>query len=125
MNEWDRCKHWIEAALQYADGTHTLEDIRQGIAEDRFQLWTGEKSAIVTEILTYPRKKAVNFFLIGGDLDELKLMEPVICEWAKHKGCDRSIGIGRKGLMRVFADAGYQPRWQYIAKELAVGGSNF
>ena len=120
MDEFDRCTPWIEAALAYADGTHTLEDIRNGIAEDRFQLWAGKRAAIVTELLAYPRKKAVNFFLIGGDLDELKIMEPIICEWAKRQGCDRSIGVGRKGLQRVFERAGYVPKWFYISKELVA-----
>lgn len=117
-DEWDRCKEWIAGALQYADGTHTLADIKDGIAADRFQLWAGDNAAIVTEIIGYPRKKALNFFLIGGDLSELKIMEPVICQWARLQGCTRAIGVGRKGFQRVFAEAGYEPRWFYIAKEL-------
>ena len=32
MTEWERCRPWIEAALIYADGTHSIEDIAAGIA---------------------------------------------------------------------------------------------
>lgn len=118
-SEWQRVKPWIETALEYADGTHTIEDIADGIRSDRFQLWCGDNAAIVTEILEFPRLKAVNFFLIAGDLKELvEEMEPEVVKWAKSFGCQRVIGVGRKGFERVFRSKGYTPRWHYIAREL-------
>lgn len=119
-SEWLRCRPWIEAALTYADGTHTIEDIEAGIASGRFQFWAGKRCALVTEIIEYPRLKALNFFLIGGDLGELMQLEPQISGWARAHGCSRALGVGRKGFERVFAAHGFRPKWTYIAKDLAA-----
>jgi hypothetical protein len=119
MTEWERCRPWIEAALIHADGTHSIDDIAAGIASGRFQFWPGKNCAAVTEIIVFPRLTALNFFLLGGDLDELlQEMEPAICRWAAAMGCSRVIGAGRKGFEKVLRPLGYQPRWSYCAKEL-------
>jgi hypothetical protein len=98
QSEWDRCRPWIEAALEYTYGTHTIEDIYEGVVAGRFHFWPGKNAAIITEFNFYPRFKSINFFLVGGDKDELFEMEPLICEWAKAQGCTR-VGpqFGRRG----------------------------
>ena len=35
------------------------------------QLWQGPRGCIVTEIVVYPRKKVLNLFLAGGELDQI------------------------------------------------------
>ena len=35
VNELERCRPWIEAALEYSGGTHSFEDIALGIKEAR------------------------------------------------------------------------------------------
>ena len=118
QKEWQRCKHWIEAALVYARGTHLIEDVEAGIANGTYQFWPGERSAIVSEIIVYPRLKALNFWLIGGDLSELKEMEPIVVAWAKTQGCTRFMGVGRWGMQRAFRSQGYEPWWFAIAKDI-------
>jgi hypothetical protein len=118
-SQWIRCRPWIEAALPYCRGTHTIEDIEDGIASGQFVFWAGQKSAIITEILNYPRKRVLHYFLIGGDLHELvEFMEPRITQWAKEHGCTAVSGAGRKGFERVFARSGYVPAWRVIIKEI-------
>lgn len=120
MNEWIRCRPWIEAALEYANGTHTIEDIEDGIAAGRYQFWAGKRAAIITEVIEYPQRKTILFFLIGGDLTELQEMEPRIVEWARTElGCKESAGVGRRGFERAFSGHGYTQRWTCITKELA------
>lgn len=116
--EWYRCRPWIEAALEYAHGTHTIEDIEDGIERGDFYFFSSPKSAVVIEIIVFPRLQALNYFLIGGDLDELQQrIEPYVTAWAKQKGCRRVIGIGRKGLERVFAPD-FQYGWTAIYKDI-------
>ena len=49
MTELERCRVWIEAALEYGGGTHLFEDIAEAISEGRMQLWPAKDSCIVTE----------------------------------------------------------------------------
>lgn len=119
ISEWLRCRPWIDAALEYASGTHTIEDVEAGIADGRYQFWAGARSAIVSEVIAYPRMKVFNYWLIGGDLRELKYMEPRITQWAKQEqGCSRVIGIGRKGFERVFVSHGFKFGWTCIMKDI-------
>ena len=119
MEDFWRLAQHIEAALEYSAGTHTLQDVAQGVEENRFQLWAGTQSAVITEIIVYPRLKNLHYFLAGGDLDELKLIRPHIEAWAKKVGCTRVTLAGRKGWARTFlADDGYAPRWHILSKEL-------
>ena len=119
ISEINRCRQWIDAALEYSGGTHTLDDIAAGIMSNRFQLWPGQSSAVVTEIIVYPQLKDLHFFLAGGDLDELKHMRPHIEAWGKSVGCTRVTLAGRKGWERTFLkDEGYEPQWFILSKEL-------
>ena len=118
--EWARCRPWVEKALEYALGTHTIEDIEAGIEAGQFVFWPGKRCFCITEIISYPRMRVLNYFLIGGDdLKELvRRMEPGISAWAALQGCSRVIGVGRRGFERVFRRSGFSPAWWVIAKDL-------
>jgi hypothetical protein len=95
-------RRYIEEALRYAGGTHTFDDIVDGVAAGTLQFWPGRTSAIVTEILETPRKKILHFFLAGGTLAELETMLPEIVAWGKAQGCTVTTLVGRKGWERTF-----------------------
>jgi len=119
MDDFERCSKWLEAALEYSAGTHTIEDIAAGIKSGAFQFWPAPNAAVITEIIVYPQLKALNFFLAGGDLDELKAMRPYIELWGKRNGCTRVNLAGRKGWQKTFLrDEGYEPKWFVLSKEL-------
>lgn len=119
-SEWFRCRPWIKAALEYTGGTHTIEDIEDGIGTGAMSFFCSPNSAVVVEIIKYPRMKVLNYFLIGGDLEELKReIEPVITRWAKETlGCKKAIGVGRRGFERAFRENGFAPCWAAISKDL-------
>lgn len=117
--ELHRCRRWIEDALEYAQGTHTFNDIAAAVLSDRFQIWPSNNAVVVTEIVVYPQLKDLHFFLAGGNLDELKAMRPIIENWGKSVGCTRVSLAGRKGWERTFLkDEGYKPNWFVLSKEL-------
>jgi hypothetical protein len=119
VKEFDRCAPWIAAALEYSGGTHTLDDIAEGVARGLFQFWPGRTSVIITEIITYPRLRACHYFLVGGTLEELALMRPEIEAWAKQLGCSRMTTAGRRGWLRTFLkDEGYTERWVTQVKDI-------
>jgi hypothetical protein len=119
FEELNRCRQWVEDALEYSGGTHSFDDIAAGVLAKKFQLWPNHNSAVVTEIVVYPNTKNLHFFLAGGNLDELKMMRPHIEAWGKSIGCTRVTLAGRKGWERTFLkDEGYEPQWFVLSKEL-------
>ena len=115
-----RLEHCITDALQYSDNTHAAEDIIAGIIKGEFQFWWNKDSAIVTEIVQFPRKKFCNYFLAGGNMGDLQELVPEIEAWAQKNGCDEICLVGRRGWSRSFlTDAGYKTRWAVLAKELS------
>lgn len=119
LEEFERLRHHVAAALEYSGGTHKVEDIAEGIRREQFQLWPGQNSVVVTEIIVYPQLKDLHFFLAGGDLDELRMMRPIIESWGKEIGCSRVSLAGRKGWERTFLKGeGYEPKWFILCKDL-------
>lgn len=118
--QFDRCREWIADAMERAGGTHWLCDVADMVRDGRAHLWPGKKSAVVTHFITYPRMKALNFWLVGGDIEELEDMEKHIAEWGKEAGCKRLLATGRRGWTRSFMvkNAGYATRWWVLSKEI-------
>jgi len=115
-DEWDRCQHWIEAALPYASNSHRINDVWLAIQNGKAQFFPRQKCAIVTEIVDYPRRSVCRIWLAGGDLDELIDAEKDIAQWARSIGCSGMEIIGRKGWQRKLTD--YQPKSTVFVREL-------
>ena len=94
----------IEAALSYADATHTWEDVAEMVAAGELQFWPGPASVIVTEIVSFPRKRVLHVFLAGGTLPELEAMIPHVLAWGAEQGCVAASFTGRRGWARTFVE---------------------
>lgn len=115
-DEWKRVEHYITDALEYADNSHNPIDIFERILDTKLQLWSGEKSAMVTEIEHYPNFRVCRIFLAGGDMTELLEMEKDITKWAKSKGCNKIQIAGRKGWERVLKE--YKKQFVVLNKDI-------
>ena len=111
-------RKYIEDALEYTKGTHTLDDIWNGVVRGDFQFWPGDKSAVITEIQIYPQTKVMHIFLAGGDLEELLEMEKSVRAYAQTIGCNSMSISGRRGWVRIFERDGWEEICTTIAKEL-------
>ena len=118
MTEIDRCRSWIEAALAYAPGTHTFDDVAGMIETGRLQLWPAMHGCLVTEIVDYPQKRVLNVFLAGGTLSQLFDMDPDVQAWAKAMGCTTATMHGRRGWTRALADLGWRETLTTMEKDL-------
>lgn len=117
--EWARCRPHIEAALERSPGLETIEDVERRIADGRYMFWPGRKSAAITEIVEYDRKRAMVMIHGGGDMGEmLDEMEPVICAMARLMGCSMIMGTGRKGWEKPGLKRGYKFGWITMYKDL-------
>ena len=101
LAEWERCGDYIEDALEYAQFSHTLEDVLRVVLAGDAQFWPESKAALVTEIIDYPQRRTLRFWLAGGNLETLRDLEIAAIEWSKHWGCTASEIIGRRGWVRA------------------------
>jgi hypothetical protein len=119
--EWERCKPWVQAALERGGDLYAIEDVFQAVCNGDAMLWPGRKSAAVTQFIG-KKNVALNFWLLGGDLNELlDEMRPAIEAWAKAQGCIRVMGVfgtRRRGWTKILPQHGYRPYWQALSKEL-------
>lgn len=116
--EFMRCKKYIEAALEYSGGTHDIIDIYQGLYTGAMQLWPNKNSCLVTEIITYPKKKVLNIFLGGGDLAEILEMHDSVISWAKEQNCSALSMTGRFGWKKPLEKHGWKTLHSSYAKEI-------
>lgn len=103
-HDWDRCKRYIEDALEYAGGSHSIDDVRDFVLAGKAQFHPLPISCIITEIVDYPQKSMCRIWLAGGNLEELMQAEKSIAHWAKSIGCDGMEIVGRKGWSRQLKD---------------------
>jgi hypothetical protein len=116
----DGARPYIEAALHYAKGSHTFEDVAAEVSAGTMQFWPGLSSVIITEIIAYPRFRVLNFFIAGGNRTELETMYPAVEAWGKKMGCARASMLARKGWERTFlvTKEGWDPTLVAFEKNL-------
>jgi hypothetical protein len=112
----------IQRALDVGMGTHEFDDVIAGCLDGRYQAWEGERSLVVTEIVEYPRLKAVHAWLAAGDLDEIfgPIMQRVEA-FGRANGCVRLTGNGRHGWTRAGKAVGFECPWSVISKDISEG----
>ena len=112
-----RCREWLESALDVGGNTHSFIDVAEKVVSGHLQLWSAEKGCVVTEIIVYPNKKVLHFFLAGGKLEQITDMQDDIVKWAKAQGCVEMSLAGRLGWKKVFQDDGWKENHIFLEKE--------
>lgn len=123
---WPQIEKYIEAAAEYTYGRYTADDIKTCLTDYDYQLWVafdndGMKGAVVTNIVTYPRKKFLCMQFCGGkDLKEWKApMLSLLQKFARDIQCDGIESVGRPGWAKIFSGDGYKSIW--VTYELPLG----
>ena len=116
LTELDRCRGWIESALEYGGGTHLFSDIVTSIVEGKMHLWPAKDSCLVTEITVFPRKKVLHVFLGGGNLEEIISMHDSVIQWAKDQGCESLTMTGRHGWSKALKKNGWKSQLVLLEK---------
>lgn len=123
FEDWARGKAYIEAALEHAKGTHTIDDVALMLGAGHFRLWMGKQFAMLTEFQNFPRIKCLHVFAAGGDLSELQGMETDLLKFARDNGCGRITAAGRDGWLRALPGCKKMGLSMYrdLSSELALG----
>lgn len=100
----------LERALEYGGGTHRVADVVDLVRAGKAQFWQHDDGLIVTELYTYPRLKAVSFWLMSGTIPDCMALEDEILDWARREGCTVAISTGRAGWGRVAKPTGWRVR---------------
>lgn len=111
----------LQRALALAGGTHEWSDVLERLRTGHAQYWQtpDARGALITELLTYPRMRVVNYWLAGGDLNACLSLVPGIEQWAIEQGCVRATGMGRPGFASVLGPSGVSVAGVAYRKELA------
>lgn len=99
--KWTHCAPFIEAALEYAHGSHKMGDVFATILKGDAQFWPAEDAGLVTEVIDYPQRRTLRFWLAGGKLETLQELEAAAIEWSKRWDCVACEIIGRRGWVRA------------------------
>lgn len=102
----------LAPAITRLRGRYHVDDILSRLGDERMQLWVFEvdgavRTACVTQVIVYPRCKALQVFLVAGDgFDFWPQWMAVLREWARDIGCRFIEGSGRDGWARSMKSAG-------------------
>lgn len=118
-SEWERCRHYIEAALCNSPGLEDIEAVEGALDRGGYMLWTGANCAAITDISIYPSRKVLTIVHGGGDKSELiGSLFPRIEEFAALQGCDLIAVTGRKGWEREGEKHGFRFGYVTMIKDL-------
>lgn len=122
---WPLAEPYIKRALDHTRGEFEPDDIRAYCKDKIIQLWLvseGERivAAATTEIIVYPRKKHCRVVTLAGSkaVEWTQLLDVVLLEWAREKGCDAMEAFVRKGYVSVLANYGYKHMYSAVFKEV-------
>lgn len=103
----DELKRRFERAVRQLGGAYDVEDIINRVNDGTMQSWQSGQSVVVTEVLSFPRKKIVNVVLVAGNIEEIMALQDEVAAWAKEIGCSKMITSGRRGLSTVLPKYGW------------------
>lgn len=112
---WRKVRPLVVKALERAD-EYGVEDVLQYVSEGRWLLWHGERSVAFTRIARYAQHSACVVVLCGGDIKEIRDLEPGVAKWAKRQGCKYLEIYGRRGWKRALE--GYEEQSVIYRKAL-------
>ena len=118
LDELERCRDWIQAALDVGHNTHDPEDIGELIMNGQCQLWSADDGCVVTNVIEYPNYRALDIWLCGGSLERIMDMLPDIERFGKYIDAKRITSCGRPGWLKLLSPHGYTKGLLCVNKDL-------
>ena len=117
--ELDRCRVWIEAALEHSARSHTFENVKELVMNEAAHLWSSPTGCMVTLFVEYPLSRTLHIWLLGGDFEQVYTDHAeTLDKWAKDNQCDQIVVNGRKGWERRLKNRGYDFKAVILIKEI-------
>ena len=119
---WGQVEPLLMKAIIYDDFSYDGRNLLDGVLNKDMQLWISwtdkVESAVLTQIIDYPKFKVCRWFLAGGSHLHLWMDEMThqVETWAKQNNCKRIELVGRKGWIKKLKD--YEAKHIVMTKEL-------
>lgn len=94
----------------------TEDEVLELLASNQAQLWQGDRSAMVLQLLRPP--PTLHIWLAGGEMGDLLNMRGGMEAWGRTQGCEFVTINGRRGWARVLGPFGYLPDGEELRKAL-------
>lgn len=103
MSGWAEWRSWLLPALRDGGEEDLVRDLLAGAA----QLWPGQRSAMVTQVVPEGAGLTLHVWLAGGKLADILSLKPGIEAWARAHGCSHVTVDGRRGWERLLRSDGF------------------
>src|SRR3990167_9338856 len=109
LDIWHEVRTSINKGLKEGDGNFEEIDILSLLVSGQMVLWRCGESALVCQIIVFPRKRICHVLVLGGE--DMSLWMPHVGQlelWAKSMGCHRIEELGRQGWTKVLKEHGWE-----------------
>jgi hypothetical protein len=86
------------------DGTHTLADLFELLQSGAARMFSNQHGCVITEIISSPRKRWLNIWLVAGELPGVLKLQDQVIEYARSRGCEYLTTSARTGWTRTLSD---------------------
>lgn len=100
LNEVMRWRDGIEAALSYAEGSHTFDDVVRKILTNEAHFFSYDDCFLIMQLVHYPQYKNYHCFLAGGNQAALDNARDQMIANAKALQCRYLSISGRHGWVK-------------------------
>jgi hypothetical protein len=116
---WEKSKPYIADALEKSGETHSVEDVKDALQSNYAIFYPVRNGAAIFRVEHHPRRKLLNIWLAGGDMDANidGILEAAEFH-AKEFGCSGISVAGRKGWARVLKPRGYDYKRVVLIKDM-------
>lgn len=118
LDQLEKFRVDIEAALSYAEFSHSFDDIVRMVLTETVHFYPLENSFIIMEYHKYPNWTAYHGFLAGGHWEEIMAFQPEMLQIAKALGCKYLSISGRHGWTKVMKEYGWKHQYSVVYKEV-------
>ena len=108
----------IESALNYANNSHSFDNIVDMVVTGAVHFYPLENSYVLMEVQTFPNHKVYHVFLAGGEKEEILDVHPWMLENAKVLGCKYVTICGRLGWVKELKKRGWIYQYAILSKEV-------
>ena len=94
----------IEAALEYAPDTYSVDDVIGLIKAGDAVMFECDGSVVVASIIEYPQSRTLSLWLGAGDMGTVLKLKSHAESWGRINNCSHAQVLGRKGWARSLVD---------------------